>query len=182
MDARRIMGALGLGTVIVLAILLGSSLIVFFNLPSVAFTGVGGLAAWWTMTGRSLPALVTTLRSEHASESDLAAGIETVRAGKRAFWMMGVTGTLIGLVQMLQALDDPSVIGPALAVAILTIVYAMLIDLFALSPIDNQLQIRRCIAHSVGTRAEDLEGDLAASRDAMDELRRRASQATSRTT
>lgn len=182
MDARRIVGALGLGTVIVLAMLLGSPLGNFFDLPSLIFTGFGGMAAWWTMTGRSLPALVTTLRNKHASESELAAGIETVRAGKRAFWMVSIAGTLIGLVQMLQALDDPSAIGPALAVATLTILYAMLLDLFALSPIDNHLQVRRCAAHAGGTRTEDLEGDLAASRDAMDELRRRASQATSRIT
>ena len=36
---------------------------------------------------------------------------------------MGMIGTLIGLVQMLQSLSDPSAIGPAMAVALLTTFY-----------------------------------------------------------
>ena len=36
---------------------------------------------------------------------------------------MGMIGTLIGLVQMLQTMDDPSSIGPAMAVALLTTFY-----------------------------------------------------------
>ena len=34
-------------------------------------------------------------------------------------------GTLIGLVQMLQQLDDPTAIGPAMAVALLTLFYGV---------------------------------------------------------
>ena len=45
----------------------------------------------------------------------------------------GMIGTLIGLVQMLANLSDPSTIGPAMAVALLTTLYgAMLANLFAL--------------------------------------------------
>ena len=34
---------------------------------------------------------------------------------------MGMIGTLIGLVQMLSAMDDPKAIGPAMAVAVANI-------------------------------------------------------------
>ncbi len=55
---------------------------------------------------------------------------------------MGMIGTLIGLVQMLQKLDDPSAIGPAMAVALLTTFYgAVIANLFAL-PLANKLKIR----------------------------------------
>ena len=55
---------------------------------------------------------------------------------------MGMIGTLIGLVQMLQKLDDPSAIGPAMAVALLTTFYgAVMANVFAL-PIANKLKIR----------------------------------------
>ena len=46
---------------------------------------------------------------------------------------MGLIGTLIGLVQMLGNLDDPSAIGPAMAVALLTTFYgAVLANMFFL--------------------------------------------------
>jgi flagellar motor component MotA len=176
MDIRRVAGGIGLTAALLLAILLGSDLVVFINTPSIVISVLGGLAAWWAMCGRGVPALITTLRSEQASASDLAAGLHTVRAGKRAFWMVGVSGTLIGFVQMLQALDDPSAIGPATAVAFLTIFYALLVDLFLLSPMAAQLQLRRCAEQGTAAPLGSLDQDLAPSREAMDALRRRASQ------
>ena len=54
----------------------------------------------------------------------------------------GMIGTLIGLVQMLQNLSDPSAIGPAMAVALLTTFYgAILANAFAI-PMKNKLGYR----------------------------------------
>ena len=54
----------------------------------------------------------------------------------------GMIGTLIGLVNMLSKLDDPSAIGPAMAVALLTTLYGSLIaNVFAL-PIAKKLKYR----------------------------------------
>ena len=56
---------------------------------------------------------------------------------------MGMIGTLIGLVQMLSAMDDPKSIGPAMAVALLTTLYgAMLANMVAL-PIADKLTLRK---------------------------------------
>lgn len=56
---------------------------------------------------------------------------------------MGMIGTLIGLVQMLSAMDDPKSIGPAMAVALLTTLYgAMLANMIAL-PIADKLDLRK---------------------------------------
>jgi flagellar motor component MotA len=41
---------------------------------------------------------------------------------------IGFLGTMIGLVQMLQAMEDPSAIGPALSVALLTVFYGILLS------------------------------------------------------
>lgn len=55
---------------------------------------------------------------------------------------MGMVGTLIGLVQMLQTMDDPSSIGPAMAVALLTTFYgAVIANVFAL-PMAGKLKMR----------------------------------------
>lgn len=55
---------------------------------------------------------------------------------------MGMIGTLIGLVQMLQQLDDPSKIGPAMAIALLTTFYGAMIAFLFASPIADKLERR----------------------------------------
>lgn len=52
----------------------------------------------------------------------------------------GMIGTLIGLVQMLQTLDDPSSIGPAMAVALLTTFYGAVLANVVFLPIAKKLE------------------------------------------
>ena len=54
----------------------------------------------------------------------------------------GMIGTLIGLVQMLAAMDDPASIGPAMAVALLTTLYGAVIANFICLPIADKLALR----------------------------------------
>jgi chemotaxis protein MotA len=55
---------------------------------------------------------------------------------------LGLVGTLIGLVQMLQSMDDPSTIGPAMAVALLTTFYGALLANVVFNPIAGKLKLR----------------------------------------
>jgi chemotaxis protein MotA len=55
---------------------------------------------------------------------------------------MGMIGTLIGLVQMLQNMDDPSTIGPAMAVALLTTFYGSVMANIVCMPIAGKLKTR----------------------------------------
>ncbi|MBW6508747.1 MAG: MotA/TolQ/ExbB proton channel family protein [Desulfuromonadales bacterium] len=55
---------------------------------------------------------------------------------------MGMIGTLIGLVQMLQTMDDPSTIGPAMALALLTTFYGAVIANIIANPIAGKLKLR----------------------------------------
>ncbi len=55
---------------------------------------------------------------------------------------MGMIGTLIGLVQMLQNMSDPSSIGPAMAVALLTTFYGAVIANIVANPIAGKLKVR----------------------------------------
>lgn len=54
----------------------------------------------------------------------------------------GLIGTLIGLVQMLSTLNDPSAIGPAMAVAIITTFYGALLANLLFLPIAGKLKAR----------------------------------------
>jgi chemotaxis protein MotA len=60
---------------------------------------------------------LASLESRHKAGSDMFVSMGTFAPA------MGMIGTLIGLVQMLQNMDDPSSIGPAMAVALLTTFY-----------------------------------------------------------
>jgi chemotaxis protein MotA len=55
---------------------------------------------------------------------------------------MGMVGTLIGLVQMLQTMDDPASIGPAMAVALLTTFYGAVIANILAIPMAGKLKMR----------------------------------------
>ena len=55
---------------------------------------------------------------------------------------MGMIGTLIGLVAMLLNMADPSAIGPAMAVALLTTMYGAMIGNIIGAPVANILEVR----------------------------------------
>lgn len=55
---------------------------------------------------------------------------------------MGMIGTLIGLVAMLASMDDPSMIGPAMAIALLTTLYGTLLANALFIPIADKLRLR----------------------------------------
>ncbi len=55
---------------------------------------------------------------------------------------LGMIGTLIGLVSMLQKMDDPSSIGPAMAIALLTTFYGSVLANLVFMPISGKLKTR----------------------------------------
>jgi chemotaxis protein MotA len=55
---------------------------------------------------------------------------------------LGMVGTLIGLVQMLQTMSDPSSIGPAMAVALLTTFYGAVLANIVCLPLAGKLRTR----------------------------------------
>jgi len=55
---------------------------------------------------------------------------------------LGMIGTLIGLVSMLQNLSDPNAIGPSMAVALLTTFYGALLANVVFIPVGGKLKVR----------------------------------------
>jgi chemotaxis protein MotA len=53
---------------------------------------------------------------------------------------MGLIGTLVGLVQMLGNLEDPSTIGPSMAVALLTTFYGAVLANLVFTPLASKLE------------------------------------------
>lgn len=75
---------------------------------------------------------------------------------------MGMIGTLIGLVQMLQSMEDPSKIGPAMAVALLTTFYGSMLANLICIPIAGKLRGRS--KEEMQTKEMIIEGILSLTR------------------
>nr|WP_306268279.1 MotA/TolQ/ExbB proton channel family protein [Pararhizobium sp. IMCC3301] len=84
------------------------------------------------------------IRDAMERERDLY--LERLEEGQRVFKALGdsapafgMIGTLVGLVQLLSNMDDPSAIGPAMATALLTTLYGALIANVICMPIADKL-------------------------------------------
>ena len=80
----------------------------------------------------------------HQIKYDQAAketGIGVVGSAASLCPAWGMLGTLVGLVLLLQNLDDPSMIGPAMAVALITTFYGSLFANVFFSPAKNKLEV-----------------------------------------
>ncbi|MFD1696996.1 motility protein A [Roseibium aestuarii] len=72
----------------------------------------------------------------------LAEGKRVMKALGDSAPAFGMIGTLVGLVQMLANMDDPSAIGPSMAVALLTTLYGALISNVLCLPLVDKLDAK----------------------------------------
>ncbi|OQX20576.1 MAG: motility protein A [Desulfobulbaceae bacterium A2] len=79
---------------------------------------------------------ITHIEERHSKGSEFFASLGSIAPA------MGMIGTLIGLVQMLQAMNDASAIGPALAVALITTFYGSVIANIICIPMSGKLKHR----------------------------------------
>lgn len=79
---------------------------------------------------------ITFIQDRHRKGAEIFATMGTF------FPALGMVGTLIGLVQMLQGMDDPSTIGPAMAVALLTTFYGAIMANIVCLPMAGKLRTR----------------------------------------
>ncbi len=82
--------------------------------------------------------LVTELSYQEARHKDIR-DVWDFMGGAFPAW--GMIGTLIGLVLMLQELDDPTTIGPKMAVALITTFYGSVMANYICIPINNKMKI-----------------------------------------
>ncbi len=99
---------------------------------------------------------ITSLESRHET------GVEIVSAMGAYAPALGMIGTVIGLVQMLQTMSDPSSIGPAMAVALITTFYGAILANLVFIPMAGKLKMRS--REEVSMREMQMEGILAISR------------------
>ncbi len=79
-------------------------------------------------------------REAHAAANRYSRSIDILRRAGEVAPAMGLIGTLVGLVQMLGSLDDPSRIGPAMAVALLTTLYGAMLAHLVFIPLATKAE------------------------------------------
>lgn len=95
------------------------------------------------MGGASKEDVLAVLETEIAQiEARHGLGKKIVDATAAAAPAFGMIGTLIGLVQMLRSLDDPSQIGVGMATALLTTLYGALVANLLCLPLSGKLEMR----------------------------------------
>ena len=121
-------------------IVMGGELLAFIDLPSFLIV-IGGMSC---ATVGSFPIHVIGEAIGDAFGRNATEDEERVLRSYHVLSKMGdfaiasgLTGTVIGLVNMLANLDDPSAIGPAMAVALLTILYGVILGEFVCRTLAN---------------------------------------------
>ncbi len=79
-------------------------------------------------------------RERHATSARHVRSAGVLRRAGEVAPAMGLIGTLVGLVQMLGNLQDPSAIGPAMAVALLTTFYGAVLANMVFHPLATKLE------------------------------------------
>lgn len=70
---------------------------------------------------------------------EFSLGIAVLARGYQLAWATGFATTLLGLVIMLQNMDDPAAIGPGMAVSLLPSIYGLLLAEFVFSPLQQAM-------------------------------------------
>jgi flagellar motor component MotA len=138
---RILFAVFGCATLLI-AISINSSFSMFINIPSLLFIFL--IPLFFTLAYHHpfelskavLDALSGQPIQKHTSESHQYV-LSTLRLITSA---SGVMGSLIGLINMLANMDDPKNIGPAMAMALLTALYAVMVSELLIAPLINRLK------------------------------------------
>jgi flagellar motor component MotA len=143
MNVQAIIGIVGFVGITVAAILMGSPLFTFFDV-SATICCVGGtifLLGAIHGFGTSAAAIGSGLRGllwsnpEHQGTEAHEHNAHIASTGGILCMLMGGLGALIGLIQMLQNMNDPTTIGPAMAFALLSTFYAIVLNMLIFVPV-----------------------------------------------
>ena len=124
------------------ALEINSDILFFIDIPSLLFVTVMPLFFTLGFHGPSdlSKAVSSSLIAKKLDEQSSFSYQQTLSSWRLTTSASGVIGSLIGFVSMLAEMDDPSKIGPAMAVSLLTALYAVIISELLIAPMINRLK------------------------------------------
>ena len=138
----RIMGFIIIAVTILIALGNAGNLAWYIDTGSVLFIGgvlIGGL---WLCFGPRLvlEAMMAALKGQCVSEKgQLSLFVAVYDRAYQLAWGGGIVGMLIGLVQILQNMDNPSMIGPGMAFGLMSVLYGASLAEFVVNPLQQIL-------------------------------------------
>lgn len=143
MKFHRTMGMLGAVVCCTAAMMSVLPLANFLDPISVLFVVLGTLGVMMATHGRDSVQVISAFTGwlfraddQHSPEEHLQIAAKALDFGEFAI-LTGAVGMTIGHVQMLQSMSDPSAIGPALAVSMLTLLYGALLHVLIAIPLSR---------------------------------------------
>lgn len=112
---------------------------VYISVPSVTFVTVLGVSIIVASHGLRALAVVHRAALGRLSARDYSLAHQVTDTGRRSFIGSGWVGVVIGAVQVLHSLDDPSKLGGPLALSLLTALYGHLFALLFWLPLQRSL-------------------------------------------
>ena len=127
MNVRMLISLFVLFIFLAAAMSMGSNILAFVDLNSIVIVaGVAFAGTFWAFSFSEIfRVFLETFTAEGLEAERGEMGHAVFTRMKESFVAGGLTGTLLGLVSMLQNLEDPTAIGPAMAVALLTMLYGV---------------------------------------------------------
>ena len=138
-----VFGLMGVG-LLVGACAMGSSVAIFIDIPSCMIV-LGGTVLFsfaYQSPGAIRGAFAAALGTGEVGHAEGVRHLAALRTVRVCAVATGLLGMLIGLVSMLAQMDDPSSVGPAMAVALLTSLYSVLLAELFVAPLMIRLQGR----------------------------------------
>ena len=155
MKITRLLGFLIMFLFIV-PIATGGDIALFVNIPSLII--VVGITLGGLFASGKCPCNLISISWGKRDIGELFRAAEVYRYAGKLGIASGIIGSLIGLILILANMDDPALLGPALAIAILTTFYGVVIKYIICEPIAEGLEDR---ALALEYNEEESEGESA---------------------
>jgi flagellar motor component MotA len=115
---------------------------IFLNLPSLLL--VAGCGVLLTIGAHGAAPFVAAVRAgwdaAETTAHQRARHRQVLRTLRNALCSLGAAGFVMGSVQMLSSLADPTAIGPAMVVSLLTVLYAVVLAELVVAPVLSRLR------------------------------------------
>ena len=116
-----------LGFIILLAALALGFTSPFMLIDAQSFIFVVGLTTAGLIASFGRDASISAVFSRSPNRQAILLGIAACERGKSIALISGMLGVFVGLVIMLNNMDDPSALGPGMAICILTMLYGLIL-------------------------------------------------------